>query len=552
MPNQDGPSRDPSHGRRPAPAAGPEERRAALHAAVFAGTGQLVVAADATGAITDVNPAAERLLGHSRADLAGRPLSALHDPGELAAEAERVAAELGTAVAPGLEALLAMARRGLANERDWTYLGKDGGRLPVRSSVSALRGGDGRLIGFVAIATDLTERRAHERALSGARGEAVARRAAEGESVAKTRFLAAASHDLRQPLQSAVLFASALLPHVTVGRGLEVLGRLEKSLEALRALLDRLLDISKLDGGAVLPRRAAIPLARLLAELDEAYAPRAAARGLGWSVVACDATVLSDPELLGRILRNLIENALRYTPCGSVTLAATVEDGAVALRVIDTGIGIPEGSLDAIFQEFHRVPGTGEADALGERGLGLGLAIVRRLAALLNHSVAVESRPGAGSTFTVRVPLAATHVPAAPPAAEPPAVMPPAPEGGGRLVLVVEDDSLVCGALVAMIRQWGYETLDAASAAEAEARLGAAAPRRPDVVLADYRLRDGLTGAALLRALTARYDPPPRAVLLTGETGVAPLQEVGALGCQVLHKPVAAAALRRVLAGKAP
>jgi len=518
------------------------ERARAIQQAIFDNASHLIIATDEAGTIIDVNPAAERALGYARLELVGKTTPiVIHDRDEVVAEAARLSAELGEPVAAGFETFVALARRGQPVEREWTYIRKDGTRFPVLLAVTALPGRNGQPIGFVGISTDLTERKAHERAVIETQAAVLARRKAESDSHAKTHFLAAASHDLRQPLQSALLFASALAPHVTSERGASMVSSLEKSLNALRSLLDRLLDISKLDAGEVTPRVGPLPASRLFDELNDAYAPRAAARGLGWRVSAVPATLRSDPELLGRILRNLIENALRYTEQGSVALEARVEGAYLVVDVNDTGPGIAPEHQEAIFREFHRLQ---RPDSGGERGLGLGLAIVRRLATLLGHPLTLRSRVGQGSVFTVRVPL--NEVPA-------PADAAPAdrdePDGGGSTVLVIEDDALVRAALVAMIRQWGYDPHEAASWPEAKAWLDAAA-RPPEVVVTDYHLPDGATGIGVLKALAARPGPVPRGILLTGETAASLLREAQALGCTVLHKPIMPAALHRALAGE--
>ncbi|WP_109118295.1 ATP-binding protein [Azospirillum sp. TSO22-1] len=536
---------DDGHLPLPEPGAG-EERERAIRKAIFDGASHLIIATDATGTIIDVNPAAERALGYRRDELVGlcTPIR-LHDMSEIAAEAERLSAELGERIPPGFEVFVARPRRGHPTEREWTYLRKDGSRFPVLLGVSPLYGKGDELLGFVGVSTDLTERKAHERAVIAAEAEALARKEAERANDAKTRFLAAASHDLRQPLQSALLFAAALAPHVAGPRGREVLGSLDRSLESLRTLLDRLLDISKLDAGVVKPVVAAFPIGRLLDELDVAYAPRAAFKGLAWRVTPAATTVRSDPDLLGRILRNLIENALRYTAQGVVEVNARTEGGALLIEVRDTGAGIAEDSQEAIFQEFHRI-GTADTVPGGDKGLGLGLAIVRRLSHLLDHPVTVRSTPGAGSVFAVRVPLGDAS--AAHQAPQPvPAAPGEAPAASGKRVLVVDDDPLLCTALSSMIRHWGYEVVDAGSRAEAEAKLDAVPP--PELVVTDYRLGDGTTGIDLLAALARRGVTPMRGILLTGETGSALLDEARSLGCAVLHKPVAPPALRQALAG---
>ncbi|WP_167525175.1 ATP-binding protein [Roseomonas genomospecies 6] len=520
-----------------------DPERSARFEALFAATAHLVIVTDPSGLILDLNPAAERRLGYRREELAGRATPVLfHDRHELAAEAARLSSELGEAVAPDFAVFTALPRRGKPYRREWTFIRKDGSHLPLWLEVTALHGRDGALLGYAGLSSDSGTHQERERAAADAQAALRAREEAERANLSKSKFLAAASHDLRQPLQSALLFAAALAPGLTDPRARRTAANLEMSLEALRALLDRLLDISKLDAGAVQPRTADFPIATLLEELNTTYAPRAAAKGLGWRVNGAPVLVHSDPGLLARILRNLVENALTYTLDGGVELLCAVEEKDLTITVRDSGIGIPEDKLDEIFQEFTQL-GNPERDR--NQGLGLGLAIVQRLSRLVGHPVRVRSRFGVGSDFSVTVPLAA-------PSGATPCdnLEAPAPDGGaagnGRLVLLVEDDALVRAGLVAMVRQWGYRTMDAGSWEEADAALRRSG-RTPDAVIADYRLRDGVTGVSVLRALVDLYDTPVRALLLTGETGALPQAEARSIGCPVLYKPISPALLQAAL-----
>ena len=523
--------------------ASPGVGRAALWEALFAATSHLAIITDPTGLILDLNPAAERRLGYRREELAGRATPLLfHNRHELDAEAARLSNELGEPVAPDFEVFTALPRRGQPYCREWTFIRKDGSLLPLWLEMTALYERDGALLGYAGLSSDSGTSYVRESAAADAQAALRAREEAERANLSKSKFLAAASHDLRQPLQSALLFAAALAPGLTDPRAQRTAANLELSLEALRSLLDRLLDISKLDAGAVQARTVDFPIAKLLEELNATYAPRAAAKGLGWQVDGAPVLVHSDPGLLVRILRNLVENALTYTLDGGVELLCAVEETGLTITVRDSGIGIPEDKLDEIFQEFTQL-GNPERDR--NQGLGLGLAIVQRLSRLVGHPVRVRSSFGVGSDFSVTVPLAA------PPGAAPcDTAEAPAPDGvaagNGRLVLLVEDDALVRAGLVAMVRQWGYQTLDAGCWKEADAALRSNG-RAPDAVIADYRLRDGVTGVSVLRALRDLYDAPIRALLLTGETGILPQAEARSIGCPVLYKPISPALLQAAL-----
>ncbi|WP_109107028.1 PAS domain S-box protein [Azospirillum sp. TSO35-2] len=368
-----------------------------------------------------------------------------------------------------------------------------------------------------------------------------AREAAEEADRSKNRFLAAASHDLRQPLQSILLFAEALRPHLADATGRERLDRLQHGLDVLKSLLDGLLDISRLDAGIVAPQVEEFRVSDVLGPLDDAYAPIAHGKGLEWQVMPCGATVRSDRVLLGRMLRNLVENAIRYTESGRVLIDCTVQGDRLRIEVRDTGCGIPADQLGRIFEEFHQV-GNPERDRA--QGLGLGLAIVRRLSKLLDHPVDVRSCPGGGSLFSVAVPYAAMS---AEPAALPPAK--PAPVNGAhqRLAVVVDDDVIVLMGLEAMLREWGYEVLAADSTDRALERLTKAG-RRPDVLIVDYRLRGGRIGTEAVVRIRAMYDRNIPGIIVTGEIGAEPQSDAVAHGLGLLHKPVTPRLLEAALA----
>ncbi|WP_448188557.1 PAS domain S-box protein [Azospirillum sp. sgz301742] len=373
---------------------------------------------------------------------------------------------------------------------------------------------------------DITDRKQIEREL------AEAKETAEQANVAKSKFLAAASHDLRQPLQSLFLFAHVLEAQVAGNdKAQGTLGALHKGLEAMKGLLDSLLDVSRLDAGSVNAEIRSVPVAGLLDALDTAYARIAANKALSWRVEPCTAVVRSDPTLLAQLVRNLVENAIRYTPRGGVRVECHVEGDSLAIAVHDTGIGIPAEHMASIWEEFHQV-GNPERDR--EKGLGLGLAIVRRLSVLLGHPVTARSEPGKGSVFSVEVPLdtdeRALEI-------EAPARPAPGPGATPRLVVVVEDDAIVLTALEALLTEWGYEVLAASSGAEAVERIQDGG-RLPDVVVSDYRLRGGEVGTQAVRLIREACGLPIPGILLTGETAGAALRDAADEGLLVVHKPV--------------
>ncbi|MDR6775148.1 ATP-binding protein [Azospirillum sp. BE72] len=389
-----------------------------------------------------------------------------------------------------------------------------------------LKGPDGTVVAVGAIVREVTEERQAKRALEAAKQEA------EVASRSKSKFLAAASHDLRQPMQSLFLFAAALERHLDAS-GREKLVQLERSLEALKGLLDSLLDVSKLEAGLVTITLQDIPVNAVLDELRAAYQPVAESRGLAWHMPDCFETVRSDRVLLGRLLRNLIENAVRYTEGGGVTVRCLPEQDRVRVEVEDTGIGIPPEELSRIFEEFHQVA---NVERNRQQGLGLGLAIVQRIANLLGYTVEVRSRVGRGSTFSFSIPRGAAT----------PAVAPESAGGAGtarvgpeRLAVVVDDEVMVLMGLQAMLRDWGCTVIVASGADQAVDRLRAAG-RCPDFILADYRLGRGELGTEAVARIREFCGQEVLGVLLTGETGTESLREAAAHGLRILHKPVTA------------
>lgn len=271
----------------------------------------------------------------------------------------------------------------------------------LRSSAPALVLGAGLIISVLLmwLATSMVSERLKRLALAKANADlAAARREAEAANRAKSRFLAAASHDIRQPVQSLVLLVAALARQLDGHPSQPLLRHLDTSLEALRMLLSSLLDVSKLDAGVIEPEIRRIDLRPLLEGLADEYRLRAEDKGLRLTVTTCEVEVATDPTLLERILRNLLENALRYTPDGEVGLICHVQGKTARVEIRDTGIGIPPEHLNRVFEEFHQV-GNSERDR--SQGLGLGLAIVRRLAEMLGHRIEVTSSLGKGSCFTV-------------------------------------------------------------------------------------------------------------------------------------------------------
>jgi CheY-like chemotaxis protein len=374
-----------------------------------------------------------------------------------------------------------------------------------------------------------------------AREEALtAQHAAEMAARSKSRFLAAASHDLRQPLQSLFLFAEVLSSGRLGMQERNSMESIERALGALKMLLDAILDVSKLDAGIIGVERRDVPMREILGHIAGEYAGRAAGRRLDFRVVGCDAVVHTDPALLGRILRNLVENALRYTQRGRILVGCRRRGDRLLVQVTDTGIGIAPEKQQEIFEEFVQVANS-ERDR--EQGLGLGLAIVRRLSQLLGHPITVRSALGRGSTFKLDLPLVR---PAEGQAAAPRAPCRAMTRHEARVVLVIDDDAIVLMGLVAMMDSWGQRTLAANSRDEAVDQLQASG-MVPDLILADYRLRAGETGLDVIAEVWRRVGREIPAILLTGDTAPAVLREAHARGLRLLHKPILPPELKRAV-----
>jgi signal transduction histidine kinase len=356
---------------------------------------------------------------------------------------------------------------------------------------------------------------------------------AEQSNLAKSRFLAAASHDLRQPVHALGMFMGALRGHRLPARSRTLIDHIDASVGALDGLFTSLLDISRLDAGVVEADPQVVALQPLIARVCRDLAPEAAEKGLTLTDVPTSLAAVSDPVHLERILRNLIGNALRYAEQGGVAVGVRrVGGGQVRLEVWDTGPGVPAAEREAIFEEFYQLGNAGR-DRAG--GLGLGLAIVRRLAAILGHGLSVDSRPGKGSVF--RLTLARAEAPAAAPQAAD-----PAPLARPGLILVIDDEAAIRAGMSALLTGWGHRVL-AAEGGEAALALLAAEDRPPDLIISDYRLR-GEDGLAVIRRLQRQLGVRPPAILLTGDTAPERLREAEASGYPLLHKPLAHGRLR--------
>jgi signal transduction histidine kinase len=361
---------------------------------------------------------------------------------------------------------------------------------------------------------------------------------AEDANLAKSRFLAAASHDLRQPVHALTLFVDALAAQPPGPEADRMLARISATVGGMGEMFDALLDVSKLDAGVVTVDAREFDLRAMIENLCAQEGPAAAARGLGLSVNARPVVVRTDPMLLERILRNLVANALRYTDHGGILVAVRRRGNEAVVRVVDTGIGIAPERHAEVFEEFVQLHNP-ERDR--NKGLGLGLAIVRRLTRLLGVSLTLRSRPGHGTAFTLRLPaVAGTSSPVG--SAEPAAGVIPDP-ASGDLLLVIDDDADVRAGMRTLLTGWGYRVIDAAGIADMLPQLRRV-QQLPCLILSDYRLRGSETGAQAIDRLRFEYNEDIPAILITGDTAPQRLLEAQASGHLLLHKPVPPKVLR--------
>ncbi len=419
--------------------------------------------------------------------------------------------------------------RGFSDLYEKEYIRKDGTVFPVELRTILMRDARGEPCAMWAIVRDISIRKQSESALAAAKAEA------ERANLDKSRFLAAASHDLRQPVQSLMLLLPLLERQVQpTAKAAQVLGLMSKALGGLNVLLTAVLDVSRLDAGGIEPSPEIVSLRGLCERLAAEYAPKAEAVGLELRVRALDLFARTDPALLERVLRNLLENALRYTRTGGALLVMRRRGSKVRIDVIDTGVGIPADRQTDIFKEFTQLDNPGRDLS---RGLGLGLAIVARVSSLLDLNVAVASRPGRGSRFSITLPVVE-------PAAQKPA-MHDESEWRGGAVLVIEDNQILRLAIETILRESGYETLAAASGEEA---IDLAGRGRVDAIVTDYRLGAGLNGVEAAREIERRLGRKTPKLLLTGETANQRLDETDLSDFEFLYKPISVEKLQAKLA----
>jgi CheY-like chemotaxis protein/two-component sensor histidine kinase len=367
---------------------------------------------------------------------------------------------------------------------------------------------------------------------------ALAKSAAEEANNSKTRFLAAASHDILQPLNAARLYVTSLVERHHEGEDARLVDNIDDSLEAIEEILGALLDISRLDAGAMPPSIANFNIGDLLRSLEIEFAPIAREKKLRLSVVPCALPVRSDRALLRRVMQNLISNAIKYTPQGRVLVGCRRRGHALQICVLDTGLGVPALKRSEIFKEFHRL----DQGARIARGLGLGLSIVERIARVLGHNVALHANRGGGSNFSVTIPIAdsitlTSGVTSATPLTSPPM--------SGTLVVCIENEPAILDGMKTMLSGWGAGVIASTDQAAAIAAI-AAAGQRVTGLLVDYHLDRG-NGIGAIRAIRARFGDDIPAILITADRSPHVRDAAGTEHIVVLNKPVRPSALRALL-----
>ncbi len=360
----------------------------------------------------------------------------------------------------------------------------------------------------------------------------IAKKQADQANAAKSRFLAAASHDLRQPLQTLALVQGLLAKHVDSEKARKLVMRLDETLGAMTGMLNTMLDINEIDAGTVHAEIVDFPIETMLEQLRDEFAYHAQARGLALRVVPCSVTISSDPRLLEQMIRNLMSNALKYTRRGKILLGCRRHAHTLAVEVWDTGIGIPDHQLQSIFDEYLQLDNPARERS---RGLGLGLSIVHRLATLLGHEVHVRSVPGRGSVFSIeiKVPFTAT-------AAAPQALSVGQSEADDRhpgSILVIEDDPDVRELVEVFLTEEGHEVVTAYDGVGAR-ELVAGGMVKPDLILADYNLPNGMNGAEVAGMIRDMLGCPVPAIILTGDISISITNTVALQHCMQLNKPV--------------
>ncbi len=470
-----------------------------------------MVIIDHYGKITIVNEQAERMFGYTRQEMLGKEVEMLLPDN---VRNKHISHRAGYAREPHL--------RPMGIGMDLAAKRKDGSTFPVEISLSPVTSATGSFVSSVI--RDISARKKLENDLIAARREA------ERANKANSAFLAAASHDLRQPVQALSLLNGALRRTAKDELVIEMVESQQHSLDAMTNLLNSLLDISRLDAGAVQPEFEDFPIQRLVDRLSAELSRQAMQKKLSFNSCRCDTIVRSDPNMLGEIVQNLVSNAIQYTDSGSVSLSCTEEGGHLRLSIADTGIGIEPDQIEQIFQAFHQIKSPGRE----KEGFGLGLAIVKRMADLLDHKISVESTHGKGSTFSVSMPIVTE---AKKVRRKPGKSHARAAELASGLVILIEDDVQVANAWGLLLEAEGFRVAAAASAKEARAvvqHLDTA----PELIISDFYLLDGSTGAEAVAEIRRHFDRIIPAFIVSGDTSKMVKEARTTENCRIMNKPV--------------
>jgi two-component system, chemotaxis family, CheB/CheR fusion protein len=396
----------------------------------------------------------------------------------------------------------------------------------------------GGVEGIVITFTNITEKKNSRQALQ------VAKREAEQANLAKSRFLAAASHDLRQPLQSLALLTGLLAKTVEGERARSLIGRLDQTLVTMSGMLNTMLDINQIEAGVVRAEPVDFVVGELIERVRREFVDQAHAQKLELIAVHSNRVIHSDPAMIEQMLRNLISNALKYTKRGKILVGCRQHGDVLRIEVWDTGVGIAAGELDAIFEEYHQIDNAARERSLG---LGLGLSIVQRLGNLLGHRVGVRSLPSRGSVFSIEVALPKSSSKIAkvgPKKDDPAAVKSPSPLTG--TILIVDDDPELRELLDQLLTGDGHRTATARDGKIALAMI-ASKSVQPDLMLVDYNLPGGMNGLQLKTNVREAMGRDIPVVILTGDISTATMRDVAAQGCVQLNKPVKLDALTQAI-----
>ena len=465
------------------------------------------------GDIALINARTEQCFGYERQELVGKPVEILVPERFRAHHAGQRGAYFAKP-----------APRMMGGGRELFGRRKDGSEFPVEIGLNSVETEEGRLV--IGAIVDITERMRAAQELQQAKDEAVR------ANQAKSRFLAAASHDLRQPLQVLSLINSTLARKIEDADTLGLVEEQGSSLRSIKYLLDVFLDLCRIDAGVIVPEITEFPVAELFDEIKREFATTAGTLKHSLRVSPCSATIRSDARLLRRIVQNFLSNAMKYADAGRVLIGCRRRKDSLRIEVWDTGPGIPPEHLDVIFEDFVQLNNPARQ---ASKGFGLGLSVAKNLANLLQHKLDVRSILGKGSVFAVEVPLGSRAERRLPGHGDDLPIQYQGP--AGAQVLVVEDDPVVLAATRQLLEGLGLRVITASSGIEALAQLKGSG-ERPDLIIADYRLAEGGSGIEMIWHIRQALEQKTPAVLVTGDTLPESVRDMEASGCKVMHKPI--------------